>query len=340
MPSAGTHEGTQGQAPGHGTGSARGSPSPLSRGHTGQCSQCSCSHPILSEGLQRGGHPERHRPWGRDPAAPPARTQPERGPGSAARARLRLHRAPLLLLLLFPPSPEGDPGVRPRPHAPAAARGPAGPGVRGMGPPGGPAAASVSADPGMRWRGEERSRGDWGEVPLPAAAARQEGSGVHPQPPRACSARCGTPGAYGPRSPLREPERGATPRRSRPREGKGCRGEPPREDPAPPAPWPAPLRGAHAAARNCPGEGGTRRVPTLRQDPRAGEPPPNRFHRGLPAPHGGPSPLSAPAEPRGSPVPSGVRRGEAQPCLTVRLRCRCRWQPRAGGSRLKVAVPG
>lgn len=134
----GTHEGTQGQAPGRGTGTARGSPSPLSRGHMGQCSQCSCSHPILSEGLQRGGHPERHRPWGRDPAAPPARTQPERGPGSAARARLRLHRAPLLLLLLFPPSPEGDPGVRPRPHAPAAARGPAGPGVRGMGPPGRP----------------------------------------------------------------------------------------------------------------------------------------------------------------------------------------------------------
>lgn len=35
--------------------------------------------------------------------------------------------------------------------------------------------------------------------------------------------------------------------------------------------------------------------------------PPNRFHRGLPKPHGGPGPL-----PIAPPVPAGVRRGEAQ----------------------------
>lgn len=315
-------------------------PVPPRRGHEGQSSQCSCSHPTLSEGLQRGGHPERHRPWGPDPAAPPARIQPERGPGSAARARLRLHR--------IPPSP---PPLPPLLRRGTQASGPApthrrlrgvrrGRGSVGWDPRGGPAAVSVSAAPGMRSRGEKRSRG----VPLPAAAARQEGSGGASAAPPSLLRRVRDTGRLQPALPSTRTrprgEHAAAPRRSRPREGKGCRGEPPREDPAPRGAGPAPLRGAHAAARHCRGKGGTRRAPTLRQDPRAGEPPQTGSTGVCPCSTAAPAPLAlqrsrgGPGCCRGS---GGVRCSPASRCGS---RCRCRWQSRAGGSRLKVAVPG
>lgn len=145
---------------------------------------------------------------------------------------------------------------------------------------------------------------------------------MRPQPPRPCSAGCGTPGVYSPRSPLREPVRGAT--TPQPPEGHG-RGRARGAVESPHAR--IPLRGArvphHCGGHTQPhgtavGRGDAPRPHPAPRPPGRGAPP-NRFHRGLPVLHGGPSPPSAPAEPRGSPVLSGVRRGEVQPGLPVRL---------------------
>ncbi|XP_063260912.1 basic proline-rich protein-like [Prinia subflava] len=278
-----------------------------------------------TEGLQHGGEPERHRPWGLTPPRPP--------PAPSLSEALGAQPAPAFAYTASPPcppplspSPEGHPGVRPRPQAPATARGPAGPVVRGMGAPGRPRRCFGLCCPGNAPAGRGAEPGGSRFLQPPPI---RRGPGVHPQRPRSCSAGCGTPGVHGPRSRLREPVRGTTTRRSRPREGQGCWGEPPRENRAPPARGARTIVGGTRSRTALPWGGGDAPRPHPAPRPPGRGAPPNRFHRGLPAPHGGPSPPSAPAEPWGSPVPSGVRQGDAQPGLPV-------WLPVS----LPVATPG
>ncbi|XP_061873554.1 basic salivary proline-rich protein 4-like [Colius striatus] len=177
--------------------------------------------------------------------------------------------------------------------------------------------------------------------PLPAATAprregTEDGGGVRPQPPRTRRA-LGEPER--PPFPAPDPRaRGchtATPRRSRPRPGGGMSGGDPHagDRPSPPDRG---VRGCTGVCEHCeekggtrsrtiaPGAGGMRRAPTLRQDPRAGEPPPNRFHRDQPEPHGSPAPSLPPALPRSLGGPR-CRRGSGG------VRCSPGPRPRSGG---------
>lgn len=203
-------------------------------------------------------HPAGAGPWERSPH-PPSPTP---------------HPPLLLLLLLFPPVRRGTQASGPAPTHQRLRGVRRGRGSVGWDPRGGPAAASVSSALGMRWRGSERSRGG------PASCSCRPSGGVRGctrSPPNSCSAGCGTPGVYGPRSPLREPVRGTT--TPRPREGHGrgrVRGA--GENPHARIPLcrpagPAPLRGAHAAARHCRGEGGRAAPPPCAKTPGQGSTP-------------------------------------------------------------------
>lgn len=142
---------TQGRHHRWGAGTAtkpvQGCPLPSGRGHGGRSQQCHRGHLTPARplaGPQHRGHRRATPPRGGvpAPAASTGRIQPARGPGRPARARLRLHRiTPSSSSSCCSPHPawKGTQASGPAPalhRAPAAARGPVGPGGRGLGPPG------------------------------------------------------------------------------------------------------------------------------------------------------------------------------------------------------------
>ncbi|XP_030364925.1 basic proline-rich protein-like [Strigops habroptila] len=137
---------------------------------------------------------------------------------------------------------------------------------------------------------QDGTGGSWVPSPGDAATTTPQGAGVS------------TNEREGPRFlELLPPER----RRSQPCPDRGCQTETPRRTPPPgagPQRHVRALRG-HTEPR---WEGECALPPPCAKTP-GQRSPPNRFHRGLPKPHGGPGPL-----PIAPPVPAGVRRGEAQ----------------------------
>lgn len=266
---------------------------------------------------------------------------------------------PLLLLLLLPPTKawKGIQASGPAPaihRAPAAARGPAGPGrggggTRGLGPPRGPGPCSRLCRGSAR-RGGERSGAGGPRFLEPSSPAPPGGNGDRGRGRSTPSTRgARSPWGTRPLAPLPPPRdrrpRGrhaGAPRRSRPRPGGGCQAGTPARGPRPlPAPGvrgctgAAGGGGAHAAARQR--RRGWRDAPrphSAPRPPRAGEP----LQTGSTGTWPG-SPLPpAPTEPRRSPMPAGVRWGEAQPRPSASPRpVSAVSAPRDGGSRrLKV----
>ncbi|XP_071433785.1 collagen, type I, alpha 1a-like [Pithys albifrons albifrons] len=281
VPGVGTYVGTLERASG--------------QGNAGDSPKCSPSHSTLSEGPQRRGHPKRHHPGGG-----PALLRPP--PASRLSEALGAQPAPAFA---FTTSPRSSSSSLPPARRGTQASGPAsahrrlrgvrqGRGAAGWDPRGGPAAAQ-SPLPRECVRGAEQGRrGSRFLQPPPPG----KGRGCARSPP--CCAGCGTTGAHDLGSPSR------TPRRSRPRAGAGCRGDPHARTPRL---LPRTTGGAHAAARHRRGVGVPRRAPTLRQDPRAGETPQTGSTGACPRPTAAP----APPAPGGAAGVPGATGGQAGP---------------------------
>lgn len=215
-----------------------------------------------------GGQPERHRPWGPDPAAPPTRTQPERGPGSAARARLRQHRIPpFSSSSSSPPARRGTRASGPAPTHRRLRGVRRGRGSVGWDPRGGPAVFR-SPQPRERARGARSRAGGGG----PASCSHRPSGGVWGCPRSPPGPAPHTRGVHGPRSPLGEPVAG-------PREGhgggrvRGAGGKPHARIPPRRPAGPAPARGAHAAAGAALGRGERAAPPPCAKTPGQGSTP-------------------------------------------------------------------
>lgn len=259
-----------------------------------------------------GDSPNGTAPGGPTPLRPPPAPSPSGALGAQPAPAFANTASPPSPPRPLPPQPGEGPG---RPAPPPRTSGCAGSGGAGGPWDGTPGAAPPCFDlrsPGnaLAGRGAEP-----GGVPLPAATARQEGSGGAPAAPPFLPRTHGACTVRAPRSgnPWRDHAKVTA------AGGSGALGGSPTRESRPAGPRGPHHRGGHTQLQALPWGGGDAPRPHPAPRPPGRGAPPNRFHRGLPAPHGGPSPPSAPAEPRGSPVPSEVRQGEAQPGLPVRL---------------------